>query len=235
MTVTPNRIDVPAVLDQLQRAEPDVLRSMLAAFVQALMSADADAACGAEFGAGSADRTNRRNGYRSREWDTRAGTIELAIPKLREGSYFPEWLLQRRKRAERALISVVGVGLAVRNLVRNAGQSTYDDLALHAWNQFSRDGAGRSRGAVEVVYGSDSGLSARHSQSWDWRTHGVRGQGTAREQRELRRVAAGGQLRSQYHHGIRRSGRSGQSERIRLGAVRRNQRALRRRPRPDRT
>jgi len=107
MTANPNPIDAPAVLEYLQQAEPDLLRSMLAAFVQALMGADADAQCGAEYGARSPDRTNQRNGYRQREWDTRAGTIELAIPKLREGSYFPDWLLERRKRAERALISAV--------------------------------------------------------------------------------------------------------------------------------
>jgi len=106
MTAEPNPSDLPAVLDQLQRAEPDLLRSMLTAFVQALMNADADAACGAEYGTRSPDRTNGRNGYRPREWDTRAGRIELAIPKLREGSYFPDWLLERRKRAERALVSV---------------------------------------------------------------------------------------------------------------------------------
>src|SRR4051812_43493131 len=66
------------------------------------------------------DRTNQRNGYRQREWDTRAGTIELAIPKLREGSYFPDWLLERRKRAERALISVVAtsylLGVSTRRM-----------------------------------------------------------------------------------------------------------------------
>jgi transposase-like protein len=55
----------------------------------------------------SATRTNSRNGYRTREWDTRAGTIDLAIPKLRSGSYYPDWLLERRRRAEQALISVV--------------------------------------------------------------------------------------------------------------------------------
>ena len=89
MTVTPNPNDLPAVLEQLQQAEPDLLRSMLTAFVQVLMSADADAVCGAEYGTRSPDRSNRRNGYRQREWDTRAGTIELAIPKLREGSLLP--------------------------------------------------------------------------------------------------------------------------------------------------
>ena len=120
MTVTPNPNDLPAVLEQLQQAEPDLLRSMLTAFVQALMSAEADAQCGAEYGSRRPDRTNRRNGYRHREWDTRAGTIELAIPKLREGSYFPDWLLERRKRAERALISVVAtsylLGVSTRRM-----------------------------------------------------------------------------------------------------------------------
>jgi putative transposase len=120
MTAEPNPNDLPAVLEQLQRADPDLLRSMLTAFVQALMSADADAVCGAEYGTRSPERTNRRNGYRSREWDTRAGTIELAIPKLREGSYFPDWLLERRKRAERALISVVAtsylLGVSTRRM-----------------------------------------------------------------------------------------------------------------------
>jgi putative transposase len=120
MTADPNPNDLPAVLDQLQQADPDLLRSMLTAFVQALMSADADTACGAEFGTRSPDRVNQRNGYRHRDWDTRAGTIELAIPKLREGSYFPDWLLERRKRAERALVSVVAtsylLGVSTRRM-----------------------------------------------------------------------------------------------------------------------
>jgi putative transposase len=104
----PPSVDVPGWLDdQLAQASPDLLRAMLTTFVEALLSADADAVCGAAYGQRSADRVNRRNGYRDREWDTRAGTVELAIPKLREGSYFPDWLLTRRRRAEQALVSVV--------------------------------------------------------------------------------------------------------------------------------
>src|SRR5207237_7052707 len=76
-------------------------------FVQMLMSAEADALCGAPYGERSADRVNRRNGYRERDFDTRAGTIELLLPKLRQGSYFPGWLLEPRRRAERALVAVV--------------------------------------------------------------------------------------------------------------------------------
>jgi transposase-like protein len=51
----------------------------------------------------SPDRVNSRNGYRRREWDTRAGAVELAIPKLRAGSYYPEWLLERLRAALRAI------------------------------------------------------------------------------------------------------------------------------------
>ena len=99
MTANPHSIDLSTlVAEHLQRAEPDLLRSMLSSFIQALMSAEADAVCGAAYGVRSAERTNSRNGYRVRDFDTRAGTVEVAIPKLREGSYFPEWLLERRKR-----------------------------------------------------------------------------------------------------------------------------------------
>ena len=67
---------------------------MLTTFINTLMSAEADAVCGAQFGQSSPDRTNVHNGYRHREFDTRAGTLDVAIPKLRSGSYFPDWLLQ---------------------------------------------------------------------------------------------------------------------------------------------
>ena len=102
MTVT-SSID-PALpwAEQIDRAEPDLLRALLQTLVEALMGAEADAICGAPYGSGSQERVNSRNGYRGREWDTRAGSMELAIPKLRSGSYFPDWLLERRRRAERA-------------------------------------------------------------------------------------------------------------------------------------
>ncbi|NYF44546.1 transposase-like protein [Streptosporangium sandarakinum] len=93
---------------------------MVKTMAEALMSAEADGLCGADYGTRSEERTNRRNGYRSRDWDIRAGTVELAIPKLRSGSYFPDWLLQRRRRAEQALISVVAtsylLGVSTRRI-----------------------------------------------------------------------------------------------------------------------
>lgn len=91
----------------LEAADTDLLREVVLGFVQALMSAEADAACGASLGERSGDRVNQRNGYRPRRLDTRVGTLELAIPKLRQGSYYPDWLLEPRRRVERALVAVV--------------------------------------------------------------------------------------------------------------------------------
>ena len=121
MTADPKSIDLPEfVAEHLRRAEPDLLRNLLQTFVEALMSAEVDAVCGADYGTRSSERMNSRNGYRAREWDTRAGTIEVAIPKLRSGSYFPDWLLERRKRAERAMVSVVAtsylLGVSTRRM-----------------------------------------------------------------------------------------------------------------------
>jgi putative transposase len=92
---------------QLEQASPDLLRAMVQDFADPLMGAEADALCGAGYGERTPERLNRRNGYREREWDTRVGTIELAVPKLRAGSYFPDWLLQPRRRAEQAFVSVI--------------------------------------------------------------------------------------------------------------------------------
>ena len=70
-------------------------RDMLTTFIHALLSAQADSVCGAEYGTRTQERINRRNGYRHRDLDTRVGTIDVAIPKLRQGSFFPDWLLPR--------------------------------------------------------------------------------------------------------------------------------------------
>ncbi len=91
----------------LEEDQNDLLREMIHDFAQTLMEAEAQGLCGAGYGEISVERVNSRNGFRARELDTRAGTIELAIPKLRRGSYFPEWLLEPRRRAEQALTQVV--------------------------------------------------------------------------------------------------------------------------------
>ncbi len=88
----PSRIDPARCLhEHLQSASPDVLRSMLTTFLNVLMSAQADPICGAPHGTPGPEGSNVRNDYRAREFDTRTETLELAIPKLRCGSYF-RWL-----------------------------------------------------------------------------------------------------------------------------------------------
>jgi transposase-like protein len=119
----PSSIDPTQFLhEQLASASPDLLRSMLTTFINTLMSAEVDAVCGAGYRESSAERTNVRNGYRHREFDTRTGTLDVAIPKLRQGSYFPDWLLERRRRAERALTTVVAtcylLGVSTRRMER---------------------------------------------------------------------------------------------------------------------
>ena len=104
----PHIVDPQTVLTEaLGDASPDLMRDLLQTMINALLSADADAVVGAEWGKPSPDRVTQRNGYRHRDLDTRVGTIDVAIPKLRQGTYFPEWLMERRKRAESALITVV--------------------------------------------------------------------------------------------------------------------------------
>ena len=95
---------------QLDGDENDLLREMVREFAQRLMAAEVDVLAGAGWGEVSSERVNYRNGYRPRPFDTRVGTLELAIPKLRRGSYFPDWLLDPRRRAERALVAVVAGG-----------------------------------------------------------------------------------------------------------------------------
>ena len=87
-------------------ADPDFLREMISFTAQRLMALEVETLTGAEPGARTPDRLNHRNGYRDRDWETRAGTVELRIPKLRKGSYFPAFLEPRRM-AEKALTAVI--------------------------------------------------------------------------------------------------------------------------------
>jgi putative transposase len=87
-------------------AQDDVVRELLSHVVQRLMDFEIEQRCGAEYGERSDERTNSRNGYRDRLWETRAGSIDLKIPKLRRGAYFPGFLEPRRT-AEKALVAVV--------------------------------------------------------------------------------------------------------------------------------
>jgi putative transposase len=124
--------DRMALLEQVGKAahdgDVDFLRHAVKTMAEALMELEVAAQLGADRHERTPDRTGYRNGHRARAWDTRAGTIELDIPKLRRGSYFPDWLLEPRRRAERALFAVVAeayvLGVSTRKvdaLVRTLG------------------------------------------------------------------------------------------------------------------
>lgn len=105
--MTKNRLDFLELLRK-RGMEGDVnfLREALQVLVEGIMDAEVSAQVGALHGEGSPDRLTHRNGYRSRDWDTRVGTMELRIPKVREGSCFPS-LLEPRRRSEKALLVVI--------------------------------------------------------------------------------------------------------------------------------
>jgi putative transposase len=102
-----DRMTIAEVVREVLRDEhADVIRESVRAVAQELMEAEISELIGAQRGERTEDRATHRNGYRPRRWDTRAGEIELQIPKMRQGSYFPSFL-QPRKRSEQALVSVV--------------------------------------------------------------------------------------------------------------------------------
>ena len=107
--MVPNNMDALEWLrKQLDAEGSDLLREMVRSFAERLMAAEVDVLCNAGWGEVTSERTNRRNGYRSRQLG-HPGRLDRrsSIPKLREGSYFPGWLLEPRRRAERALVAVV--------------------------------------------------------------------------------------------------------------------------------
>ena len=102
--MTDDNIALRALLEK--GSDTTFLREMIGFAAQRLMELETEGLCGAGHGERSVDRRNQRNGYRERDWETRAGTVELRIPKLRRGSYFPVFLEPRRL-AEKALTAVV--------------------------------------------------------------------------------------------------------------------------------
>jgi transposase-like protein len=107
MTMAKHRMDLATFVGKpLEEQDGDVLREGVRVLAQALMDTEVTALVGAERHERTEDRTGYRNGSRLRTWDTRVGTIDLAIPKVRTGTYFPS-LLQPRRRAEQALLTVV--------------------------------------------------------------------------------------------------------------------------------
>jgi len=102
--MTTDKIDLRELIEK--GADADLLREMIGYAAQRLMELEVAGRCNAGYGARSPERTTQRNGYRERAWDTRAGTVDLRIPKLRQGSYFPAFLEPRRT-AEKALTAVI--------------------------------------------------------------------------------------------------------------------------------
>jgi putative transposase len=128
--------------ETLESASPDLLREMIKGFAQRMMDADVEVRCNAGYGEVTPERVNSRNGYRLREWDTRAGTVELAIPKLRQGSYYPEFL-EHRRRAERALASVVAtsylLGVSTRRVEKLAASLGVTSLSKSQVSLMARE------------------------------------------------------------------------------------------------
>jgi putative transposase len=102
--MTDEMMSLQALLEK--SSDIDLLREMIGFAAQRLMELEVEGRTGAGRGERSIDRINQRNGYRERDWETRAGTVELRIPKLRKGSYFPGFLEPRRM-AEKALTAVI--------------------------------------------------------------------------------------------------------------------------------
>src|SRR4051794_36770470 len=141
-----------AALDKVMSEEhADVVREGVAAFVAELMEAEVAGQIGAQLHEKAPGRVTHRNGYRPREWETRAGTIELEIPRLRSGSYFPSFL-EPRTRAEQALVAVVQEAY-VNGVLNRRGKSGGSATRRAASGQ----GRIRSHGQTEEVSGRVAG------------------------------------------------------------------------------
>jgi putative transposase len=120
MTVAPSIDPARFLHDHLEQASPDLLRDMLTTFINTLLSADADAVCGAAY-----------------------GTIDVQIPKLRQGTYFPDWLLERRRRAERALTTVVAtcylLGVSTRRMEKLVDSLGITSLSKSQVSEMSKE------------------------------------------------------------------------------------------------
>jgi putative transposase len=133
--VVTTKMELLELLSKAEGGDVDFLREGVRVLAQALMEVEVSGQIGAAHGQRTPQRATYRNGYRARDWDTRVGTVELAIPKLRQGSYFPS-LLEPRRRAERALAAVVA-----QCYVEGVSTRRVDDIA----RQMGLDGISRSQ------------------------------------------------------------------------------------------
>ena len=171
----------------LEEQDGDVLREGIRVLSQALMESEVAGLIGADRYERTNDRQTYRNGYRLRTWDTRVGTIELAIPKLRAGSYFPS-LLEPRRRAERALLAVVQEAY-----VHGVSTRKVDDLV----RALGLDGMSKSEVSRvcaeldgEVAAFRSRGLEGEHPYVWiDATYHKVRQDGRVQSMRVTSRCS----------------------------------------------
>ena len=157
----------------------DVVRESVAFMVRELIEAEVSQLVGAELGERSEDRSTHRNGYRHRRWDTRAGTIDVAVSKLRQGSYLPSFL-EPRKRHEQALVAVVQEayvnGVSTRKVDRLVEQMGLQGLSK---DQVSRMCSGLDD---QVQAFRDRPLEGRYPYVWlDAKIERVRDQGSVRQ------------------------------------------------------
>jgi transposase-like protein len=141
--MTTETMDLQSLLEK--STDSDFPRQMIGFTAHRLMELEIEGLTGAPPGTRSPDRINHRNGYRDRDWETRAGTVELRIPKLRKGSYFPAFLEPRRM-AEKALTAVIqeayvqGVSTrSVDDLVQAMGETDPRFCPRSGWNGRARD------------------------------------------------------------------------------------------------
>src|SRR3954467_12400416 len=163
------RMTAAKVVDKLMSSEhADVVRESVAWMVAELMEAEVAGQIGAELGEIAPDRVTHRNGYRPRAWQTRAGEIELAIPKLRSGSYFPSFL-EPRKRSEQALVAVVQEayvnGVSTRKVDRLVEQLRLPGMSKDQGSRRgARDEQGPGRPAVPRPGRAGPGLPAARAR-----------------------------------------------------------------------
>ena len=141
--------------------DADLLREMIQYVAQRMMEMDVEGRCGAAFGERSPERANSRNGYRDRLWETRAGSVDLKIPKLRSGSYFPGFL-EPRKTAEKALAAVIQEayvhGVSTRSVPGPPHWSAAgnEDEALPESSLELRSGVGLTHSTDEAAEGNEA-------------------------------------------------------------------------------
>src|SRR5699024_7099699 len=208
----PHIVDPAGLVSQaLAEASPDLMRELLQTMMGALLSADAAAVCGAEWVRSSDQRTNHRNGYRHRPLDTRVGTIDVAVPKLRTGTYFPEWLLERRKRAESALITVVAdcylAGVSTRRMDKLVKTLGIDSLSKSQVSRMAEDLERTGRGVPALTAGCGRAVHVRHRRCAD--DQGPREQAG----RQSRRAAGHRRQRGRAPRSTRHAGRHQRNQR----------------------